>query len=68
MKHINNNHGGKRPRSGRKKVSDPAVQLSIYPKQSMIKSIGGRQRAQEVAMTALIREHEKILKKNLVNA
>lgn len=74
---MKNNHGGKRVRSGRKKVTDPAIQLSIYPKESLIKNVGGRERAKVVCLAALISEAakfglshqaklDKALKKHLV--
>lgn len=66
---MKNNHGGKRAKSGRKKVADPAQQLSIYPKHSIIKAVGGAARAKVICLAALLTEAselEKPLKKNLV--
>lgn len=47
------NHGGKRKNSGRKPVKDKAVQLSIYPKSSIIKKVGGIKKAKEICINAL---------------
>lgn len=46
-------HGGKRNNSGRKKVKDKKMQLSIYPLTSQVKKAGGKKRAKEVALQAV---------------
>lgn len=44
-------HGGKRNGAGRKKLKDPKVQLTIYPRKSQIKAVGGKEKAKELAVS-----------------
>lgn len=53
-------HGGKRNGAGRKPVKDKAVQISIYPKTSIVKKIGGLKKAKELALIALVEAAENI--------
>ena len=52
-------HGGKRNNAGRKPVKDKAMQVSIYPRASVIKKLGGLQKAKTLAISYLIAEAEK---------
>ena len=38
---IAKKHGGKRPNSGRDKVTDPKIQVTTYHRQSAINKAGG---------------------------
>lgn len=46
-------HGGKRPGSGRKKVKDKVLTLTIYPRTSMVKKAGGLAKAKELCLSVL---------------
>jgi hypothetical protein len=47
-------HGGKRKGAGRKGIKDKKEQLSIYPRKSVIKKVGGKNKAKELAINALL--------------
>ncbi len=49
-----NKHGGKRKGAGRKGIKDKKEQLSIYPRKSVIKKVGGKNKAKELAINALL--------------
>lgn len=44
-----NNHGGKRPGSGRKKIIDPKMGIKIYPRKSVVDNLGGYSEAKKKA-------------------
>lgn len=48
-------HGGARSKAGRKPVEDKAVQVTIYPKTSIIKKVGGMEKAKVLALNALLK-------------
>ena len=56
-------HGGKRKGSGRKPVSDPKIQLSLYIPSSIIENLGGKQATISLLMNQLEKENKKNLKK-----
>lgn len=43
----------KKSKAGRKKVDDPKIQVSFYPLQSEVKKVGGKEKAQEIALKAV---------------
>lgn len=45
--------GGKRNGAGRKKGTDNKVQISIYPRKSSIKKVGGKKTAKALALAAI---------------
>lgn len=53
-------HGGKRSRAGRKPIADKAQMVTIYPRSSQIKKIGGIEKARELALKAIIMAAEKV--------
>ena len=46
-------HGGKRKNAGRKPVKDKVKQVTIYPKSSIVKKVGGEAKAKQIAINAL---------------
>jgi hypothetical protein len=54
-------HGGKRKNAGRKPVSDPKKQVTVYPHSSEVENVGGVEAAKEIAIKAIQRK-AKILK------
>lgn len=70
---MKKSQGGARLRAGRKKVADRAMQINVYPKTSVVKTVGGLQRAKDIALAAIVNQAEKInleknMKKDLVNS
>ena len=43
--------GGKRSNAGRKPIDDKKITLTIYPRQSQIDSVGGIEKAKELALS-----------------
>lgn len=48
-----NLRGGKRNGSGRKKVKDKAIPITIYIRKSVIQAKGGKDKAREIATKSL---------------
>lgn len=46
-------HGGKRKGAGRKKIKDKVIQVNIYPRTSVVKKVGGVEKAKVIALNAL---------------
>jgi hypothetical protein len=61
MEEQENKHGGRRGNSGRKKVEDKKVTISIYPKNSRVEALG-KDYIKVIAIEAIEREYEKTLK------
>jgi len=53
------NHGGKRAKAGRKKVSDPKVGVTIYVHQSVINANGGTEEVKQAAVDYLQKRGKK---------
>jgi len=52
-------HGGKRSNAGRKKVKDKAIQVTLYPRTSIVKKVGGMAKAKQLCLNALVEHAEK---------
>lgn len=50
-------HGGKRSGSGRPSIEDKKITLTIYPRQSQVEKVGGKDKAREIALSALKTHH-----------
>jgi hypothetical protein len=48
-------HGGARSKAGRKPVDDKAMQITIYPKTSLVKKVGGIEKAKVILINALLK-------------
>lgn len=53
-------HGGKRKNSGRKPVSDPVKQVTVYPLTSEVDLIGGVDAAKAIAAKAIKARAKKL--------